>query len=134
MKIRITGTITLLVKPKEEADKAIRKVMEGIINNPNKNYKIENVQYSDPYPVKDDFYSVYSKFEVEGNFEDVIGAILDFGIENIEVIEPEKLEISAGELQSVLNDISGVINSLDAKIKYYSAQYEMLKMKLNNKT
>ncbi|MCW1291766.1 MAG: hypothetical protein QW061_00980 [Candidatus Rehaiarchaeum fermentans] len=132
MKIRIAGTLTLLVKPKEEAEKAIREVMSSLIKNA-KDYKIDNVKYAEPAPLKDDFYSIYSNFEVEGEVEKVFGAVMDYGIENIEVLSPNEVVLKASEIQSILNDISGVVNALDAKIKYYSAQFELLKREYGNR-
>jgi hypothetical protein len=132
MKVTISATLSLLVKPKEEAMPAIKKIMESIINNPNKKFEIFDIKYFDPVEIKDGFYSVYSKFKIRGELEDVFGVIMDYGFANIEVLEPTKLELSATELQSILNDLSGVINDLDSKIKYYSAQAELLKLKYNN--
>ncbi len=134
MKITISATLSLLVKPKEEAMPSLKKIMEAIANNKAQKFEIFDIQYFEPIEVKDQFYSVYAKFKLRGELEDVFGAIMDYGFANIEVIEPQRIEISAVELQSILNDLSGVINDLDSKIKYYSAQVELLKLKYNDKS
>lgn len=58
------------------------------------------------------------------DFETLVALVIGFGPSSVIILEPDKIEISARELQNIMNDLAGVIHTLantnlDLRVKNY---------------
>lgn len=58
------------------------------------------------------------------DFETLTAVVIGFGPSSVIILEPDKIEISARELQNIMNDLAGVLHTLananlDLRVKNY---------------
>lgn len=58
------------------------------------------------------------------DFETLTALVIGFGPSSVIILEPDKIEISARELQNIMNDLAGVLHTLananlDLRVKNY---------------
>ncbi|MCL4398901.1 hypothetical protein M1293_00095 [Candidatus Parvarchaeota archaeon] len=137
--ISVRCVLELMAKPEGAAVEALKKIVENMEEN-GKKLKITQVEYGDPKPMREGFFSAFARFTVTSDIESIFGFVLDYAPSSIEVLNKKNVSLSMSAFQALLNDISGRLNEMDEKIKVFSGQAiilsrqnEELKKKLEDK-
>ncbi len=123
--IELRCTIELIGKPKEETEKAIKKIVDNIEES-GKKLAVSSQTYGEPKLIQDDFYSVYCTFNIKSDLLSLFYFVIDYAPSSIELLTTKQVGVKAVDLQGLFNDLSGRMNEMDQKIKIYSGQAMLL--------
>ncbi len=131
-KIVVRFIIEVMGRPKEVVQKTLEKVCSFI----EERHKIVSKEISDVSIVENsNLLSAFLEVEFEvRNFEELFLAILDFGPTVVEIIEPSKIVIDAGELQAVISDLITKLHNMSNKIQTLHTENIKLKRLLSSKS
>ena len=115
MSIQIMGNLANAIT------KALKKTIEFINERPD--IKVTKENYAKPQKMKKlPLLTAFVEFEAEyDSFETFLGAVMDFGPEIVEVIEPEKLEINIEQMQNISSDMAEKFKQDTHKIQQLEA-------------
>ena len=130
-KIKSRMIIEVLGHPPEALTKALEKIMNEVKNRAN----VLKQEFAEPKKVGEKMlYSAFVEFECEvERFQDFIGLIIDFGPTSIEIIEPEKIEMGAQDLQAAINDLIMKFQEFTNKLRATNITNILLQKKLQQK-
>jgi hypothetical protein len=104
-------------------EKVTKESLESLINKLDKDIRIkmykkefgEIKRVEKPLPNIECGYSLICEIElVSKKFDDLVKIVIEYGPSAIEVLEPSKLNINAGEAQEILTSISQLIHNFAA--------------------
>ncbi len=129
-KINARFIIQIAGKPVENVQKALEVIVDKIKES--KDYKVLESEIIEPE--LDDKTTLYSglielsiKFE---NAQDILGFIVDFTPNSVEIEEPEEITMDNNELTAILNDMSSKLLESQTKIRQLNAYVHMQNQKL----
>ena len=129
-KIEARFIIQIAGKPVENVQKALEVVVEKIKDS--KGFKVLSSEIIDPE--LDEKTTLYSGLiEISIRFidaKDILGFIVDFTPNSIEIEDPERIEFDNDELTGILNDMSSILLESQTKIRQLNAYVHMQNQKL----
>jgi hypothetical protein len=129
-KIKIHTMIEIAGKPEEHVKETIDKIINIIKENKKLNILKKEISSIDktevPSPSNPDqnveIFSGFTELELElPNFDELIQFCFTFMPSSIEIIEPEELKISQGDLEASLGDLLGKLHENSRIIMEYQA-------------
>ena len=129
MKYKVRVVIEVVARPEKAAELMLQEIVKLV-----KKRRVINVlneKHAKPEPVSKEFFTAFVELELEiQELSNVIGFIIDFGPVSLEILKPEDVvEIDAGDLEAVLNDLIGKVQDYDKKLKLVTAEYLKLRKK-----
>ncbi|MFH0961477.1 MAG: hypothetical protein V1820_02230 [archaeon] len=96
--------------PKEKVEEAIKKLISALEEQ--EGAKVYEKKFTETEE-RDEFFSnladVGMKFK---DFETLLSIVLNFGPSAIVVNSPQKVEVSAGEIQNIVGDVSAILHTI----------------------
>ncbi len=117
--IRTSMMIEAMAISKEAVESALRKHVERMEKEKciliyKKDFQ-ETIEVERPLPnIPKGFSRVVDIEAVAENFDRLVYIVLNYGPSSIEILEPEKMEIDAGQAQGILNTIATMIHRFAA--------------------
>jgi hypothetical protein len=131
-KVKSNIVLEVFGKPKEHVQEAIKVYIEKIKTDENKDNVIINEKIYDVMEQKDGFFSTFAELEiVSKDISALIGFCFDYMPSSVEIITPEKINMSHREMAIVLNDLQAKLHNIDMTIKTTRTENEFLKRNLN---
>jgi hypothetical protein len=131
MELKIKAIIEILGKPIEHVDETMKKVLtelaskEGLTVIEKEVAKTKEVE---------SFFSTYVDLELKlDNLDRMIDFCFDFLPSSIEIIEPEKLELTAETMADFMNDLLAKLHQHSMVIRNLHAENTLLKQQLEEK-
>ncbi|PIU62714.1 hypothetical protein COX58_00190 [archaeon CG_4_10_14_0_2_um_filter_Archaea_38_6] len=101
-------------KPKKLVKDTLNKMKKAI----GEKFKVHDALIEEPKKSGDEFYTTFMEITVEfKNIQFFFEFITYYTPTIVEILEPYKLEISAGELENISNDVMGKIHEMDKRLK-----------------
>jgi hypothetical protein len=114
MNVKARFIIEAMGAPADLVKKTLKKMLESI----EKKFKVQESHVEKPKKSGDKFYTSFIELTI--NFENLqflFEFMTYFTPTIVEILEPYKLELSAGELENICNDIMSKIHDLDKRLK-----------------
>lgn len=124
MNIRVKAIVEIVGAPKDHVDLTLKN-MVGRIDSLEKSKIIEQEIF--PAEEKEELFSAFAELEIEfQNLTSVYSFCFNFLPSSIDIIEPEKLSVEAGEFNGSLNDLLATLHNMDMLLKNSNARVKML--------
>jgi hypothetical protein len=116
--------IEVLGKPKEHIEQTIHGYVKKIKDE--KIVEVVNEEYADAVE-KDGMWTMFVELEIKSIIQDLIAFCFDYMPSSVEIIEPEHIQFSNGDLSNFLNDLQHKLHEVDMKVKYLNTEHNFLK-------
>ena len=121
-KILVRAIIEMLGAPKEHIEKTLADFVEKL----KKEHEVKQV-HLEPAKEQDQYFSVFAELEIYfKNVNDLIGFCFDAMPSSVEVIEPEKWQITNQDLSNALNDLQAKNHETDMLLKNMKSANKLL--------
>lgn len=131
MELHIKAIIEILGKPKEHVEQTIAKVLEELKKREGLKVVTENI--ADTKEVEH-FFSSYIDVELKlDDMDKLIDFCFDFLPSNIEIIDPEKIDIDSHLFAEYMNDLLAKLHQQSMVIRNLHAENLVMKEKLGIK-
>lgn len=112
--IKARFIIEAMGEPKELVVKTLKKMTEVI----GEKYKIEDEFIEKPKKSGEKFYNSFLEVTIAfKNIQSLFEFMTYYTPTIVEILEPYKLELSAGELENISNDVMSKIHEIDKRLK-----------------
>ncbi len=127
--IRCRTIIEVLGKPKEHVENSIKEYVEHI--NQDSELVVLNKEYSE-LKEHGKLWSQFAELDlvVKGT-QKLISFCFEYMPSSIEVIKPESLQMTGGEISRFLNDLQARLHNVDMIVKQLKAENDFLKLNMN---
>ena len=131
---KITSIFILEVmgRPKEHLKKALQELIDAIKKE--KGIKINEFKINEPKLIKDqkDLFINFAEIEIEAEGpEYVAGLMFRYMPAHVEVVEPEKIQISNHVYSDILSEITRKLHKYDEVARVIQMEKEVLQNKIN---
>jgi len=119
MNIKARMIIEILGFPAEALKKTLAKIVEEIKTR----VDVTDEEHAEPKPAgQGKILSSFVELEFTApDFEKFMGIMIDFGPTNVEILEPQKMEIGINEMQNSFNDLLQRLQELSNKLQVLQA-------------
>jgi hypothetical protein len=124
--------IGIVGKPKEFIEQTLKDYIANIKKH--EDYILLNSDFSEARELEEDktLFSTFSEVELLAkNINALTGFCFDYMPSSIEILAPEKLNISAPYFSQVMNDLQGKLHKLDMALKQASNENEYINKNVN---
>ncbi len=129
-KINVRFIIQIAGKPVENVQKALQLVLDKLKNKENKFKVLESEIVEPELDEKSTLFSGFIDILIKfSEIKEVLGFIVDYTPNSVEIEEPEKLNFSSNEFTVILNDISAHLLKSQIEIRQLRAHIHLM----NNK-
>ncbi|MFA5303525.1 MAG: hypothetical protein WC393_03230 [Candidatus Nanoarchaeia archaeon] len=119
--------IQTMGSPKELLIKTVNAMLDSF----KKNFKTEDEHIEKPEKTGKEFYSSFIEITITfKNLTEFFSFMINYSPTSAEIIEPYKLELSAGELENFANDFLGKLNEIDKQLKTQLSLNKILSRKV----
>ncbi len=96
----------------------VTKTLNNIVDSIKESFSVEDVYIDKPEKKGKNLFSCFVEIVINfDNIQSFFGFMLYYTPSVVEILEPYKLSISAGELENISNDIMSKIHELDKMLK-----------------
>lgn len=119
--IKARMTVQIMGNHRQAIKDALKKTMSFVEER--RGVKVLSEEHAEPEKMKElPLLSAFVEFEAEFNdYETFMGAIMDFGPTAVEVIKPEKMEVSIEEMQNTASDMVEKFKQANQRIQQLEA-------------
>ncbi len=131
--IKATMIIEIIGRPPEHLTKTLKNMIKEM--GKEKGIKITGEKTKDPVLMKDqkDFYTSFAEVEVElETVMDIAKIMFKYMPAHIEILSPERLQISNNDLNEVFNEIARRLHGYDEVARVIQAEKTILENKLRD--
>ena len=130
-KVRSNVVLEVYGKPKEHIEKAIRMYLDKIKSDDNK-ISIIQEKIHDAAEQKEGFFSTFAELDmVSEDLPTLIGFCFDYMPSSVEIVAPEKMDMSQREITHLINDLQAKLHSIDMALKTTKTENEFLRRNMN---
>jgi hypothetical protein len=130
--VRAIMIVEMLGKPAEHLTQMIEKHI-GVLNQV-KDITVHSIEISEPKSVEavkgkipPGFFSVFAEADFEtDSMERLTQIMFDYMPSSVEIIEPDKLNVSSGEMTELMNNLCGRLHRYDELAKIAGAKIQFL--------
>lgn len=120
--IQFRAIIEVFGKPKEAVEQMLREIVKKIKERDE--IKVIKEDYNEAEPAQKEFFTAFVEVTLDvPNVETLLGFLIDFGPTNVEILEPDMIQIPNTELESAVNDLLNKIHEMDRNLKMITAKY-----------
>lgn len=114
-------------QPADLVTKTLNKMLEAI----NERFKVVDSFIEEPEKTGEKFYNSFMELTIQfKNVQKLFEFMTYYTPTVVEVLEPYNLNISAGELENICNDVLSKIHEFDKKLKTTMSVNELLSQKV----
>lgn len=114
MTIKARFILEAMGEPKELVIETLNKIIESI----KEKFKVEESFVEKPKKSGDKFYTTYAEIIISFKNVQLMFEFMTYYTPTIvEVLEPYKFELSAGELENICNDVMSKVHEMDKRLK-----------------
>jgi hypothetical protein len=130
MKLKSRFVVEAMGSPADLVVKTLEEIVKAIKNT----YTVIGSHISKPEKAGEQFHTAFIEVTIEfKNIEAFFEFMMNYTPSFVEVLEPYKLELSAGELESISNNVMTKIHQYDKSLKSVSSVNRILTRKLEEK-
>lgn len=127
--ITVKIILEIVGAPKEHVEETLNQVIDKLTKE--EGVEIVNKHIEGSKPLKNKFFSTFADLEVKVKDNNKLLSIcFDYMPSSIEIMEPQKLDLSMGEMTDILNDLLARLHKYDMLVRNIHAENIVLKKEL----
>ena len=129
MKIKARFIIEAVGEPKELVEKTLKSMTKAI----SEKFEVKESMVEKPKKTGERFYSSFLEITILFKNPQFLFEFITYYTPTIvEILEPYKIEVGAGELENICNDIMGKIHEMDKRLKSTVSVNKILSRQIGN--
>jgi hypothetical protein len=121
----------LIIQAMGSPKELLMKTVNSMLDSFKKNFKTECEYVEKPEKIGKEFYNSFIELTITfKNLTEFFSFMINYSPTSAEIIEPYKLEISAGELENFANDFLGKLHETDKQLKTQISLNKILSRKV----
>ncbi|VVB75274.1 Uncharacterised protein [Candidatus Tiddalikarchaeum anstoanum] len=110
------------------------KTLNGIADSIKKTYTVSAMEVGNPEKTGDKFHTSFLEITVEfKNIQSMVEFMMNYTPTFVEVLEPYKMELTAGELEEIANSFMTKLHDYDKSLKSVAGVNKLLTRKLQER-